>query len=227
MLIRVNGTELYYEARGCGPALLLLHGNGESHAIFDRLSAALEDSFTIYAVDSRGHGKSGRAVELHYTDMAEDCAELIEALGLDRPAVCGFSDGGITALLLGIRRPELPGSLIVCGANTSPAALKTPYLLLFKALHFFTRSPLLRLMLNEPDIRPEELGKIRAPVLVAAGERDMIRESDTRLIAAAIPGARLKIFKGENHSSYVVRSDKLAETIKEFCGGARRETGGF
>jgi pimeloyl-ACP methyl ester carboxylesterase len=218
VFIRVNGIELYYEAEGGGPALLLLHGNGESHEIFDRLSAALKDSFTVYAVDSRGHGKSGRADRLSYSDLAEDCAGLIEALKLDRPAVCGFSDGGITALLLAIKRPELPGSLIVCGANTSPAAIKTPWLLLFKALHFFTRSPLLRLMLTGPDIRPEELARIRVPALVVAGGRDMIKEADTRLIAASIPGAKLKIFKGENHASYVVHSDRLAATIRDFCG---------
>ena len=53
------------------------------------------------------------------------------------------------------------------------------------------------------------------PTLVLAGSKDLIRESETRLIAESIPGARLRILKGEKHGSYIVHSTKIAAIIEE------------
>ncbi len=222
MFVEVNGVRLFCEISGAEgkPPLLLLHGNGESHKIFGRLAAALGKDFRVYAPDTRGHGRSSRVGVYHYDDMAEDCARLVEAFGLVRPFVLGFSDGGIVGLLLAMRYPDLLGGLIACGANTSPRALKKPYLRLFRLIYFLTRSPLFRLMLTEPDISAAELAKIKIPVLVAAGRRDLVEEADTRLIAGAIPGAKLMIFEGESHSSYIVGSAFMAERARAFFGGA-------
>jgi pimeloyl-ACP methyl ester carboxylesterase len=252
MFAEVNGVRLYYEVSGKAdkPALILIHGNGESHKIFDRLAGALKDRFCVYAVDSRGHGlsdcfdkqslkpeqtdlsairKGGHFLrktsisstqkfkELHYADMAEDYAQLITSLGLIRPVLYGFSDGGIIGLLLAIKYPDMLGKLIVSGANTEPSALKGGCMLIFKAIYAISRSPLYRLMLTEPRISAEELNKIKVPALVTAGSGDMIRESDTRFIASNIPGAKLRIFKGENHMSYIADSDFMAKHIIEFC----------
>ena len=58
MFITVNGYRLYYEKHGEGRPLILLHGNGQDHTIFDRALPLLEKSFCCYLVDSRGHGQS-------------------------------------------------------------------------------------------------------------------------------------------------------------------------
>ena len=50
--------EIYYEKIGTGKPLILLHGNKEDHTIFNKLTASLKNSFTVYSIDSRGHGKS-------------------------------------------------------------------------------------------------------------------------------------------------------------------------
>jgi pimeloyl-ACP methyl ester carboxylesterase len=72
------------------------------------------------------------------------------------------------------------------------------------------------MMFSEPHISKEDMGKISIPVLVLAGENDMIREEDTRFIAESIPGAVLKIIHNENHMSYVTNSPKLYEHIQPF-----------
>ena len=59
MIAHVNGIDLFYEKAGEGRPLLLVHGNGEDHTIFDEAAAELAGSFTCYAVDSRCHGQSG------------------------------------------------------------------------------------------------------------------------------------------------------------------------
>jgi len=216
MYISVNGTGLYYEVSGSGPAIILIHGNGESHEIFDKLTASLSGDFTVYAVDSRGHGQSEKTADFHYMTMAEDFAEFIRALKIKKPLMYGFSDGGIIGLLLAIKYPELISGLAASGANSRPEGLRLKWLLFFKLIYLFTRSPQIKLMLKEPHITAEDLKKIKVPVLITAGSRDMIRESDTVFIAASIPCAELKIFKGKGHSDYIIHNDFMADIIRDF-----------
>ncbi len=216
MHVHVNDIDLWYEVQGIGPPVILLHGNGEDHRIFDILIGKLSASRTVYALDSRCHGRSGHSREISYAMMAEDVAAFIRALGLQKPALYGFSDGGIIGLLVASTHPDLLSSLIVSGANTHPAGVKAGWRHLFTVLHFFSRSKLMELMLKEPDIHADDLLKISVPLLVLAGEKDIVKESDTRYIVLHVPGAILKILLGENHQSYVVHSPKLYDAIREF-----------
>jgi pimeloyl-ACP methyl ester carboxylesterase len=220
MIQTVNGVDLWYEKTGDGPPILLLHGNGESHKIFRVLTEQLSQSFTVYALDSRDHGQSGKSRQLSYDMMTEDVRQFIEALGLDKPVLYGFSDGGILGLMLASRHPDLLSKLIVSGANTYPGATKKKWLALFSLIYFFTWDEKFHLMLTGPRITAEELGRIKVPVLVLAGGHDMIREDDTRHIAAAIPGAVLRIVEKEGHMSYVINSPKLYPLIEDFLKNA-------
>ena len=53
-------------------------------------------------------------------------------------------------------------------------------------------------MVNDPNVKPEELAKIQNPTLVMAGDKDMIKDKHTRLIAKSIPGAELVIIPGSH-----------------------------
>lgn len=215
MTVGVNGISLYYEKRGKGRELILLHGNGEDHTVFEDSILLLEKSFTVYAIDTRGHGRSDTVKEFHYSDMAEDIAAFICKLKLERPIVCGFSDGGITALLLAIKYPQLPGMIITCGANTKPEGIKKRALWMMKLSYRRHHSPLTALMLEEPDITAEMLGKIEVPSIIIAGSNDLIKESDTKFIADNIKDSRLLILKGEDHGSYISKSQKLGYILLE------------
>ena len=67
MTAHVNGIDLYYEMTGSGRPLVMVHGNGEDHTIFDEAVGLLKDRFACCCVDSRGHGQSTQVSELHYT----------------------------------------------------------------------------------------------------------------------------------------------------------------
>lgn len=211
MVIQLNSQVIWYEKSGEGDPVILLHGNQESHEIFDELAARLSERFTVYALDSRGHGKSATPAEIHYEDMATDVIHFVEALEIPKPILCGFSDGGIVALLAAIRRSRLFSRLIVCGANLSPKGLKGSVLREIRRSWKKNHNPLDELMLTEPDISEWNLTRISIPVLVLAGERDMVKPKETKRIAFAIPNATLQILPGEDHGSYVIHSDKLAE----------------
>lgn len=58
MNIEVNDIDIYYEVYGEGKPIILLHGNSETHEIFDRLIERLKNNYKVYAIDSRCHGKS-------------------------------------------------------------------------------------------------------------------------------------------------------------------------
>ena len=211
----INGTEIYYTVCGRGRPLIMLHGNGEDHSIFDSAVSVLRTHFTCICPDTRGHGKSAPVKEYHYKDMAKDVTALIDHLRLEDVVLFGFSDGGISALMAAARDERI-GTLIVGGANTDPEGIKLNSRILFDMEWMFTRDPRLALMSNEPHITREELARIRARTLVLAGENDLITEEHTRNIAAAIPRARLKILRGEDHGSYIVHSRKIARIIERF-----------
>ena len=222
MIAHVNGIDLFYKKTGRGRPLLLVHGNGEDHRIFDEAVELLQKDFCCYCVDSRGHGQSSVVPVLHYEDMAQDMIALMEALDLRDAVFYGFSDGGIVGLLAAARCERIT-TLIVSGANVTPFGVKPWLRLLVRGMHRFTKDPKLALMLNEPLISDDVLHGIRARTLVLAGSRDLIREEHTRHIADVIPGAKLRILEGEDHGSYIVHKRRIGELIRAF---ARPQGGG-
>ena len=220
--MKINGRTLYVESCGSGRPLVMLHGNGEDHTIFDKAAEVLQNEYTCIMPDTRGHGQSDACDELHYTDMADDVLALLEAMDLTDVCLYGFSDGGITGLLAAMRTDRIT-DLIVSGANITPEGAKAWLRTLMKAMYFFKKDPKVRLMLEEPHITKEDLAQIKARTLVLAGEKDLIVEAQTLEIAAGIEGAVCRILKGEGHGSYIVHSTKIAELIRSWLkdGSAR------
>jgi pimeloyl-ACP methyl ester carboxylesterase len=216
MFQKGRDVTLYYEKTGKGRPIILLHGNGESHKIFDKLIPQLSESHTVYAIDSRGHGKSTRVKTLDYNIMAEDTVEFIRMLNIEKPVLYGFSDGGILGLIIAYKYPELLSKLIISGANIHPDGLKITYVKLFRLIYLITRSSKYLLMLTQPNISDEDLSRIRTQTYVLAGSNDMIEEEHTRHISECIPKSTVKILEGENHMSYVIHSPKLYGIIKPF-----------
>jgi len=81
----------------------------------------LADSFHVVAPDTRGHGRTANPAEhLTYELLADDVAGLVDALGLDRPVIAGYSDGAQTALEFGLRHPGRAAALILGGTMSEP-----------------------------------------------------------------------------------------------------------
>ena len=213
MYFETGGIRLYYEVTGDGPPLIMLHGNGETHRIFDEAVCDLCKHFTVYTIDTRGHGQSSPVTEYHYDDMAQDIYRFITQLDIQRPMLYGFSDGGIVGLLIAIRHSGLLAQLITSGANVKPSGVKKRWLLLFRLIYIVSRSPQMKLMLTEPRITQDELHTISTPTLLTAGSRDMISAAHMRMIHDSIPGSELFIVRGATHSSYIVHSNEIAALL--------------
>ncbi len=121
--IDVNNVNLYCEEYGSGESLVLLHGGLGSVRDWEHLIPDLAEDYHVVAIDVRGHGRSSNpSGNLSYPLIASDLARAIEVLGLDRPLIAGWSDGGQHVLQLGSRYPQIARALVVGAADfqTSP-----------------------------------------------------------------------------------------------------------
>ena len=209
MTIDINGITLFYKMSGSGLPLLLLHGNGEDHTIFDEIADKLKDHFTIYAIDSRNHGRSSRTKDCSYDVMAEDLSAFIKALGLGRVNILGFSDGAIISLILAMHDQECIGKMALLGPNLKPEDFTEKSYQYLKSVYEETGDPLFKLMLEQPDIELDDIKKIMVPTLVVGAEDDIYKPDTFEKIAAALPNADLKIVGGHDHGSYIVHNDMM------------------
>ena len=203
--------ELHCEETGGGEPLVLLHGNGEDGTYFTHQIAHFSQRFRVLALDTRGHGKSPRG-EAPFTirQFARDLLAFLDARDIERAHLLGFSDGGNIALVFALAHPERVGKLVLNGANLNTRGVKrsvqVPIELGYRMARLFAglsakaraNAEMLGLMVNDPNVAPEELAALTAPTLVIAGENDMIREDHTRLIAERIPNARLAFVPGDH-----------------------------
>jgi len=107
--VKVNGAELYYEVRGTGPAVLLIHGTNLDSGCYGDLAGILANEFTIVTYDRRGYSRSPRPPAWESTsiqDQADDAGALLSAIGVGPAAVFGSSSAGPIALEVALRHPD-------------------------------------------------------------------------------------------------------------------------
>ena len=119
--VSANGVDIHYLEQGDGEPLVLLHGGMVStNPIWSGVPIAyaghmdtLAEHFRVIAPDTRGGGKTRHTGgPISFDLLADDVAALINALGLERPLIAGFSEGAITATILGIRHPDTVRAIV-------------------------------------------------------------------------------------------------------------------
>jgi pimeloyl-ACP methyl ester carboxylesterase len=237
----INGAKLYYEDYGSGAPLVVLHGNGGSMAQLRHQIDFFRATRRVIGIDSRGHGRSELATKrLTYDQMAEDVARLLRDLRTGPVDVIGWSDGGIIALTLALHHPDAVHALAISGANLTPEALKPDDLAGMKkelaeaqvklaagdkSKDWALSAQLLDLMITQPHLTAAELDQIAKPILVMAGEHDMIPEPHTRLIAASLRHAQLQIFAGASHAALLEQPEQFNEIVAAFFQSVKNSGG--
>ncbi len=204
---------------------MLLHGGGDSgeHS-FERQLDVFSEHHRIVAPDQVGQGRTPDVSgPLSYTAMMEDTATLLAKLKLKHVDIVGFSDGGILALMLAVRHPELVRRLVISGVNIAPEGLNPedleelratqipkPKTIDEKLAHLWLTSP------TEAELSLTLLAKIIQPVLVISGDRDAITLEHTLKIFHALPDAELCVLPGTDHATFSGRADWLNPIISEF-----------
>ncbi len=222
----------YYIEKGTGFPLILLHGNGEDCGYFVHQMEPFAKHFRVIAIDTRGHGQTPRGeASFSIRQFAEDLLDFMNLHQIEKAHILGFSDGGNIAMVFALMHPERVEKLILNGANLNASGVKRKVQIPIEigyriAKIFATKSPaarknaeMLGLMVNDPNVKAEELSCIQNPTLVIAGEKDMIKDSHTRLIAKSIPGAMLSIIPG-NHFIANKNPDTFNEVVLRFLLGS-------
>ena len=208
-----EGVTLYYETYGQGEPLLLVHGNGGSLGGFASQIDYFKAKYKVIAMDSRDQGKSSDSAEpITYEKMTDDLAALIDHLKTGPVDVVGWSDGGIEALLLGVRHPDKVKKIVSMAANLNPGqdAFDPETDAMIKSMMELPddvkttpagkrQLKVVGMMLKEPNIAPSLLGKVTAPTLVLAADHDLIRLEHILTIYKSLPNAELAIFPNSTH----------------------------
>ena len=218
----------YYIEKGQGEALILLHGNGENCDYFQGQIGEFARFFHVYAIDTRGHGKTPRGnAPFSIRQFADDLLDFMDAHQIGKAHLLGFSDGGNIAMIFAMKHPDRVNRLILNGANLDAKGVKPsvqiPIEIGYRIAKIFARisqtaklnAEMLGLMVNDPNVPSEELVKIQAKTLVIAGTKDMIKDEHTRLIAQNIPDAQLVILEG-NHFIANKCPQAFNETVLKF-----------
>src|ERR1700722_5250444 len=221
----IHGHKIYYAVRGSGATLDFLHGGGDSgeHSFVRQLDLFSEHHH-IVAPDQVGQGRTPEVPgPLSYTAMMEDTAELLRRLKLRRVDIVGFSDGGILALMLAVRHPDLVRSLVISGVNIAPEGLRQEDLDELRATQIpkptTIDEKLAQLWLTSPtesELNVQLLAKITQPVLIISGDRDAITLEHTLTIFHALPDAELCVLPGTDHATFSRRSEWLNPIINAF-----------
>ncbi|MFK0158942.1 alpha/beta fold hydrolase [Streptomyces sp. NPDC090493] len=109
-----DGTAIYYERHGSGPAILFVHGSGGHHAAWWQQVAALREEFTVLTVDLRGFGKSDSSMaEFDGQDFPGDVVAVLDQEDITDAMLVGQSIGSVAALRAGLLRPERVTSVVL------------------------------------------------------------------------------------------------------------------
>ncbi len=225
------GIKLYFEENGSGFPLILLHGNGENCGYFANQIGVFSQEYHVYALDTRGHGKSPRGDgPFSISRFADDLADFMDQREIPKAHILGFSDGGNIALVFAIRYPERVCRLILNGANLDFNGLEdnvkewieNAYNSAEKRYEddpsALAEVEMIGLMINDPDIPASDLEKVTAPTLVIAGTRDMIRRDHSELIASGIKDSRLVFIEGDHYIARDASGDFNAAVLDFLTG---------
>nr|WP_315382373.1 alpha/beta fold hydrolase [uncultured Sphingomonas sp.] len=242
--VESKGARIWYASIGTGTPVVLLHGGLTSSRSWDaQVPALLAAGHRVILIDSRGHGRSTMGpLPLRYDLLAEDVLAVLDHLHLARPAVIGWSDGAIVALLVAMRAPQRLGAVYAFGANMDKASVRpnaddAPILATVAprlVADYAVRSPdpsgfgrlqqaVRAMQANQEDIGPEQLRRICTRVTIAGSADDeFILPAHFRALAKAIPSARLELFPAAGHFLPWQNPALFNRSLLTFLDGAGR-----
>jgi len=228
---KIRGIKIYCEIYGSGRPLLMLHGNGGSIKNFEDNIPYFSKEYKVIVPDSRAQGKTkDRHDSISFEMLADDAAALLDTLHIHSAYVIGWSDGGISGLLLAMRHPEKVIRLAASGANLWPDSTaiqtdtwkkdyKTYKLLNIRVARTRgqrNREKLFMLDWFQPHILLSALQNVKCPSLIIAGDHDVITVEHTTLIYKNIPQANLWIVPNSGHGTISEHSGEFNKTVDAF-----------
>jgi len=240
-LLDVNDIQMYYAQYGeSGQPLILLHGGlGNADYFANQIPAFVDAGFQVFAFDSRGHGRSSVTdTPIGYSLMASDVLAAMDALGIDKADLVGWSDGGIIGLDIAINHPERLNKLVAYGANYIPAGVRSDIgdsavfnAYIEQALTDYGRlnpapenmdaflANISNMWATEPNYSEEQMRGITVPTLILDGwQEEAIYPQHDFDMAELIPNAELTLMPGVGHFAMFLTPEMFNSIVLNYLG---------
>ncbi|MEJ2890281.1 alpha/beta fold hydrolase [Actinomycetospora aeridis] len=244
MYASLPGIDVYYEDHGAGDPLVLLHGGALTIELsFAPLMPLLTPHRRVIPVELQGHGRTadpdGREITL--ATMADDVVGVLDALGLPRADVLGFSWGGLVALETAVRHPGRVDRLVLGAVHTrkdgyhaeihDPSTYATSTRMPTEAefaamvaeyerygISTFEQvvAKLDPIVTAEQNWTPEQLEGITSPTLLMIGDHDFVRVDHAVAMQESIPDAGLAVLPRTKHTELIRRVGLVAPLVEDF-----------
>lgn len=234
--IDLRGHQVFsYEWPRDGEAVVLLHGGLSQTSHWDTsVLPAIEDSFHAYGYDRTGHGFTGdRTGSLHFDFQRDEAIAYLEDVVKEPSHLIGYSDGANIALMVAIKRPDLVKSVVSIAGNydhsgihplpefggfVSPEDREEYAVTSPDAPHTLDEKikRMNEIWKVEPTIPVSDVAAIQCPVLVMAGDDDVVRHEHTIDLFERLPLGQLAIVPGTSHGLVKEKPAIVQALIAEF-----------
>jgi pimeloyl-ACP methyl ester carboxylesterase len=234
--IDLRGHQVYsYQWPAQGEAVLLLHGGLSQTDSFDfTVRPALSEEFNVFGYDRTAHGRTAdRDGSMHFEFQCDEAIAYLEDIVNEPAHLIGYSDGAIISLLVALKRPDLVKSIVSFGGNfhfsgTLPMPEWDGVISPLDQAEYNAISPdapetlaakmkkMFAIWKSEPNLTVEDLKKIKCPVLVIAGDDDVINHHHTIELYEALPQGRLAIIPAASHKAHKEQPSIFQAHIRDF-----------
>ena len=220
-----------------GEALVLLHGGLSAHEDWDTfILPSVEKTHHVFGYDRTGHGRTGvRDGHFHFDFQCDEAIAYLEDIVKGPAHLVGWSDGGIIALLVALKRPDLVKSMVLIGANyhwnsggiifdentdvtwdeeektlwssRSPDPIEVGIATVKKAFKIWG---------TEPKMTLEQLATITCPTLVLSGDDEPHSNHHAVELYEALQDGRLAIVPGASHYVVKEKNEIVTDLIIDF-----------
>ncbi|HLF65512.1 MAG TPA: alpha/beta hydrolase [Saprospiraceae bacterium] len=252
--VEVNGMRMYYEVSGEGDPLIVLHGAYMNIPSMGAIIPKLAKTHRVYALEFQGHGRTTDIDRLiTYQNLADDVAAFMDAMGVAKAEVFGYSMGSVAGLQLAIRHPEKVGRLVAASVAYDVEGWQPVFreFIPYMTVEMFLDMPFaeeyrklapdpagfrglvekLIALEKEPMAWKEDVSKLKVPVLIIAGDADVVTLEHSvalfRLLGggvmgdmgAPLPASRLAVMPATSHTAVITQPDVLYAFILPFLQG--------
>ncbi|WHT22498.1 alpha/beta fold hydrolase [Crossiella sp. CA-258035] len=241
----LSDLAVYYEVRGEGRPLVLLHGGALTIDLcFGPLLGALAEERQVIAIELQGHGHTAdRDRPGTIAEFAADVVGVLDHLGVEQADLFGFSLGGLVAVQVALAHPARAGRVVAAATHFHPDGYKPEITdpaqtsdLLPTEADFAAMVQAYRAVAPDPDHfdkfmanlqvtvhgwtgwTPAQLSSITAETLLILGDRDFIKLSHAVEFHDHLAQAHLAVLPQTTHMDVIRRTDLLLPMIDRFLG---------
>jgi pimeloyl-ACP methyl ester carboxylesterase len=195
--VEVNGMQMYHETFGQGDPLIVLHGAYMNIPSMGAIVPMLAETHKVYALEFQGHGRTTDIDRpITYPNLADDVASFMDAVGLEKADVFGYSMGAAVGLQLAIRHPQKVDRLVAASVSYDVSGWQPEFVAFVPTMtkEMFVGTPMedayrelaadpegfpalvdkLIALEHEPQAWGEDVKTMTTPVLIITGDADVV-----------------------------------------------------